>query len=132
MIEKQYPSLNFTIEKNGLGNTTYNFQNFTMTIVDGMTWKDIKRFINKYSENRTDFTCNICQEVNYALVPCNKCSNDICLRCVANIVEVNEGIIKCPYCYLETGWKMPWYNVIQLRNDFLIRNYDMNKAKGLY
>ena len=41
LIEKQYPSLKFTIKTNGLGNTTYNFQTLTMTIVDGMNWKDI-------------------------------------------------------------------------------------------
>jgi DNA-directed RNA polymerase subunit RPC12/RpoP len=126
-IKKEYPNLKFVIEVNGLGNTTFNFNTFTMTLLDEMKWKDIKRYINKYSKERETHECNICNEINYALIPCNKCSNDICMRCTAYIIEKNQGIIKCPYCSIETGFKQPPFNVLHIRDNLLMKNFEINK-----
>jgi hypothetical protein len=125
-VRKQYPKLKFTIETNVLGFPTFNFKNFTMTLIDEMSWGDIERFIEKNTKEKT-YECIICCDKNYALVPCNKCSNDICMRCFANILEKNDGLMKCPFCLIETGFKQPKKNVLQMRDNILIKNFEINK-----
>lgn len=125
-IKKQYPRLHFSIETNLLGLPTFNFKTFTMTLIDEMSWSDVERFIEKNTKEK-NYECIICCEKNYALVPCNKCSNDICMRCFANILEANDGLIKCPFCLIETGFKQPKINVLQMRDNILMKNYEINK-----
>lgn len=129
LLNKEYPNLKFYTEINALGSTTFVFSNFSMSLLDEMNWKDIKRYINKYSrlKERTNFECNICNEINYAISNCNKCANDICMKCVASIIEKNQGVMKCPYCSIETGFKQPLFNVLCLRDNFLIKNYNINR-----
>lgn len=127
-IKKKYPDLKFEIETNFLGETTLNFGKFTLTLIENLTFKDIIRYIEKYKKP-LDFECKICNNINYAINPCNKCANHICMLCASNIIEENEGLMKCPYCYVETGFKMPWYMMIQIRDEFRMRNYDINNKK---
>ena len=126
-IKKKYPTLNFEIEINKMMEITLNFGKFTLTLIDGLTFKDAVRYIEKFRKERTNFECNICLQQNYAICPCNKCANDICMSCTADIIEKNEGLMICPYCKTETGYRMPFFQMIQVRDNFRMMNYDINK-----
>ena len=134
MIKQNYKDVKFDIGTAGYtGETCLTFYDygFTFTLIDSISWKDVKRFLDKHLNKKSNYVeCEICLEKNYAFCPCNKCSNSTCMKCCAEIVVKNEGIMKCPFCCYEVGSKLPWPMVFQVRDHFLMSNYEINKQQS--
>ena len=81
--------------------------NFEIPILDTLTIDDLRRLFFKRIEyiklNNKQEICNICVEDIKHNIICNKCSNNICGFCYINIIKINNGLFKCPYCKFTYG-----------------------------
>jgi len=118
---------------NVYGNTELVVNNkICISINKDSNWKEINLIYKKKKET-TKHSCNVClhdneiEEYQKATVNCTKCSQYVCIECYADIIEHEEGIFKCPTCRFEVGMKMPWYNLIQMRDNLNIKRYELEK-----
>ena len=77
-----------------------------MSILKDNTWAEIKRHINAIISKNKDTDCSICCEKIISRTGCTKCSSDWCVECYINLFKTGQGIIKCPYCRFEYGFRM--------------------------
>ena len=81
------------------------------TAVNGKSWTDIKKYIDKIFEDLTNATqpqeCGICCEPYPVFIGCAQCHNKCCLKCQVSILRRNSGLLVCPYCNNTVGRKVP-------------------------
>lgn len=51
--------------------------------------------------------CTICQEKMKTSISCVNCYKFHCTNCYINLYKTGQGIIKCPFCRHEIGYKLP-------------------------
>jgi len=77
-----------------------------ITILEDNTWDEIKRHIDAKLNSDEYISCSICSEdMKHKKVSCPHCANYWCIPCYINIFRANRGLIKCPYCRFEYGYK---------------------------
>jgi len=49
-----------------------------------------------------NYNCNICGDDRTSKIVCKECKNFHCVECYISLFKFNKGLVKCPYCRLET------------------------------
>jgi hypothetical protein len=80
----------------------------TRTIISmerGLTWKQIKKILDKDRGLPEDYECPICclNPTPAVLSTCDICGGDMCMKCFVNMFEKSCGRILCPFCRDDIG-----------------------------
>lgn len=91
------------------GAVRLHLPNNVRVTLTGATWKNLKRVISTMNDNVAGDACAICfeeyEDAEQVISFCNQCGKPTCGKCYYDLFVQGYGVIVCPFCRFETGWR---------------------------
>ena len=82
------------------GELIITLKNSVQFLEIGTTWKQMKRLLGNDNNDPLTYECPICCEKPDPMVlsTCDKCMNELCMKCFILAFEKTRGTVQCPWC----------------------------------